>query len=404
MKKFDLTELKKKSLLRKLTYIESSIGSRITINGKRYINFSSNDYLGLSKDHRIAEAAAKALGKYGFGSGASRLLSGSYIPHKKLEEKIARFKGTEAALIFNTGYSANTGIIPALFGNEDTIFTDELNHASIIDGIKLSRAKVKIFRHRDMDHLEKLLKQTIPPYPPLVKGGGGDCLAKYSAKKLIITDTIFSMDGDIAPLKDIVFLSKKYGAMLMIDDAHGTGVLGKTGRGGLEHFDIKASASSAQGIIQMGTLSKAFGCFGGFAVGSKDLIDFLINMARSFIYSTSLPPAIAEACIKAVDIVNSDSDSLRKKLWANREKLYQGLKNLGYDTLNSETPIIPILAGDARSALKIGSYLFKWKIFAPAIRPPTVPEGMCRIRFSVTAAHTDNDIDFVLERLDKFKI
>ena len=385
MKKFDLTELKKKSLVRKLTYIESSIGSRITINGKRYINFSSNDYLGLSKDHRIAEAAAKALGKYGFGSGASRLLSGSYIPHKKLEEKIARFKGTEAALAFNTGYSANTGIIPALVGVQDTIFSDELNHASLIDGARLSKAEIKIYRHGDMNHLEGLLK-------------------KSSKRKLIVTDTIFSMDGDIAPLKDIVFLSKKYSAMLMIDDAHGTGVLGKTGRGGLEHFGIKASASSAQGIIQMGTLSKAFGCFGGFAAGSKDLIDFLINMARSFIYSTSLPPAIAEACIKAVDIVNSGSRSIgRKKLWANREKLYQGLKNLGYDTLNSETPIIPILAGDAGSALKIGSYLFKWKIFAPAIRPPTVPEGMCRIRFSVTAAHTDNDIDLVLERLDKFK-
>ena len=384
MKKFDLTELKKKSLLRKLTYIDSSIGSRITINGKRYINFSSNDYLGLSKDRRIIKAAAAALRKYGFGSGASRLLSGSYIPHKKLEEKIARFKGTEAALIFNTGYSANTGIIPALVGVQDTIFSDEFNHASIIDGARLSKAEIKIYRHRNMNHLEGLLK-------------------KSSKRKLIVTDTIFSMDGDIAPLKDIVFLSKKYSAMLMIDDAHGTGVLGKTGRGGLEHFDIKASASSAQGIIQMGTLSKAFGCFGGFAAGSKDLIDFLINMARSFIYSTSLPPAIAEACIKAVDIVNSESDSLRKKLWANREKLYKGLKNLGYDTLNSETPIIPILAGDARSALKIGSYLFKWKIFAPAIRPPTVPEGMCRIRFSVTAAHTDEDIDLVLERLDKFK-
>src|SRR4030065_1178138 len=382
MKKFDLTELKKKSLLRKLTYIDSSIGSRITINGKRYINFSSNDYLGLSKDRRIIKAALNALNKYGFGSGASRLLSGSYIPHKKLEEKIARFKGTEAALVFNTGYSANTGIIPALVGVEDTIFSDEPNHASIIDGARLSKAEIKIYSHGNMNHLEGLLK-------------------KSSKRKLIVTDTIFSMDGDIAPLKDIVFLSKKYSAMLMIDDAHGTGVLGKTGRGGLEHFDIKASASSAQGIIQMGTLSKAFGCFGGFAAGSKDLIDFLINMARSFIYSTSLPPAIAGACINAIDIVNSESDSLRKKLWANREKLYQGLKNLGYDTLNSETPIIPILAGDVKSGLKIGSYLFKWKIFAPAIRPPTVSEGMCRIRFSVTAAHTDEDIDLVLERLDK---
>src|SRR4030067_1705019 len=375
MKKFDLTELKKKSLVRKLTYIESSIGSRITINGKRYINFSSNDYLGLSKDRRIIKAAAAALRKYGFGSGASRLLSGSYIPHKKLEEKIARFKGTEAALIFNTGYSANTGIIPALVGVQDTIFSDEFNHASIIDGARLSKAEIKIYRHRNMNHLEGLLK-------------------KSSKRKLIVTDTIFSMDGDIAPLKDIVFLSKKYGAMLMIDDAHGTGVLGKTGRGGLEHFGIRGD-----GIIQVGTLSKAFGCFGGFAAGSKDLIDFLINMARSFIYSTSLPPAIAEACIKAIDIVNSGSDSLRKKLWDNREKLYQGLKNLGYDTLNSETPIIPILAGAVKSALKMGDYLYKNKIFAPAIRPPTVPEGRCRIRFSVTAAHTEEDIDLVIERL-----
>ena len=189
MKGFDLTELKKKSLLRKLTYIDSSIGSRITINGKRYINFSSNDYLGLSKDHRIAEAAAKALWKYGFGSGASRLLSGSYIPHKKLEEKIARFKGTEAALIFNTGYSANTGIIPALVGVQDTIFSDDLNHASIIDGARLSKAEIKIYRHGNMNHLEGLLK-------------------KSSKRKLIVTDTIFSMDGDIAPLKDMLFLSK----------------------------------------------------------------------------------------------------------------------------------------------------------------------------------------------------
>lgn len=397
MKKFDLTELKKKSLLRKLTYIDSSIGSRITINGKRYINFSSNDYLGLSKDRRIVKAAAAALRKYGFGSGASRLLSGSYMPHKKLEEKIARFKGTEAALIFNTGYSANTGIIPALVGVQDTIFSDEFNHASIIDGARLSKAEIKIYRHRDMNHLEKLLKQTILPHPPLLKRGREDLQVKSSGKKLIITDTVFSMDGDIAPLKDIVFLSKKYSAMLMIDDAHGTGVLGKTGRGGLEHFDIKGD-----GIIQMGTLSKAFGCFGGFAAGSKDLIDFLINMARSFIYSTSLPPAAAHACIKAVDIVDFSSKKLRKHLWDNRQRLYNGLKNLGYNTLHSETPIIPILIGDVKDTLKLSRYLYKNKIFAPAIRPPTVPEGMCRIRFSVTAAHTNEDIDFVLEKLREF--
>jgi 8-amino-7-oxononanoate synthase len=400
MTEFDeeLKRLKKKKLLRKLTLIDSSKGSKISIVGKQIINFSSNDYLGLSGHPEIVRAAATALRKYGFGSGASRLMSGSYIPHKKLEERIAEFKKTEAALVFNTGYSANIGIIPAIAGAEYTVFSDELNHASIIDGIKLSRAKVKIFRHKDMDHLEKLLKQTIPPYPPLVKGEGGDFLAKSSRNKLIITETVFSMDGDIAPLRDLVSLSKKYEAMLMIDDAHGTGVLGRTGRGSLEHFDIKP-----ENIIQMGTLSKAFGCFGGFAAGSKNLTNFLINKARSFIYSTSLPPAMAEAATKALDIVDFKSKSLRKKLWSNRQRLYAGLKNLGYDTFNSETPIIPILAGDVKNALRLSRHLNENGIFAPAIRPPTVPEGKCRIRFSVSAAHTDEDIDLVLECLRKLK-
>src|SRR4030066_2307524 len=332
---------------------------------------SSYDYLGLSKDRRIVKAAAAALRKYGFGSGASRLLRGSYIPHKKLEEKIARFKGTEAALIFNTGYSANTGIIPALVGVQDTIFSDEFNHASIIDGARLSKAEIKIYRHRNMNHLEGLLK-------------------KSSKRKLIVTDTIFSMDGDIAPLKDIVFLSKKYGAMLMIDDAHGTGVLGKSGRGGLEHFGIKGEK-----IIQMGTFSKAFGCFGAFAAGSEKLINLLINKARSFIYSTSLPPAVVEASMKAIDIVEHASEERRRSLWSKRQRLFEGLNKLGYNTLNSETQIIPVLIGDTENALRIGDYLFRKKIFAPAIRPPTVLDGKCRIRFSVTAAHTDEDINRV---------
>jgi len=387
-----LKGLKRKGLLRKLTYIESCNGSRVSINGQTFINFSSNDYLGLSGHPEIAEAAITAFRRYGVGSGASRLLSGSYISHKRLEERLAKFKKAEAVLIFNSGYAANTGIIPAITGVDTIIFSDELNHASIIDGIRLSKASVKIFRHRDMNHLEKLLKQAILP---LAKGA---FLAKPSAKKLIITDTVFSMDGDIAPLNDIVFLSEKYNAMLMIDDAHGTGVLGKTGRGGLEHFGIRGDD-----IIQMGTLSKAFGCFGGFVAGSRDLIKFLINKARSFIYSTSFPPAMAEACIKAIEIVDSESHNLRKRLWGNRQRLYQGLKNLGYDTLTSETPILPVLVGDIKKALKIENYLYKKKIFAPAIRPPTVPEGKCRIRFSVTAAHTEEDIDLVLESLRKFK-
>jgi len=381
MKGFDseLKKLKKKNLIRKPVFLESSNRTKISINKKKFINFSSNDYLGLSGHPEIIQSAVKTLRRYGFGSGASRLLSGSYTPHKKLEERIARFKKTGSALVFNTGYSANTGIIPAIAGAEHTVLSDEFNHASIIDGIRLSKAKIKIYRHRDVNHLEQLLK-------------------KSSGKVLIITDTIFSMDGDIAPLKDIVFLIRKYNAMLMIDDAHGTGVLGKTGRGGLEHFGIKPGE-----IIQMATLSKAFGCFGGFVAGSKDLIDFLINRARSFIYSTSLPPAVAGACIKAIDIVDSESVALRKRLWNNRQQLYHGLRNLGYDTLNSETPIIPVFAGNTKSACKLGRYLYKNRIFAPAIRPPTVPEGQCRIRFSVTAEHTKKDIDSVLESLKKYK-
>jgi len=374
-----LRELKKKNLLRKLLYLESLRGSRILIDGESYINFSSNDYLGLSGHPEIISSAIEALKKYGFGSGASRLLSGSYIPHRRLEERIAEFKKTESALVFNTGYSANTGIIPAIAGMGWTILSDELNHASIIDGVRLSKAEIKIYKHRDINHLEGLLK-------------------KISREKLVVTDTLFSMDGDLAPLEDIVFLSKKYKAMLMIDDAHGTGVLGETGRGGLEHFGIRGDD-----IIQMGTLSKAFGCFGAFVAGTRDLIEFLVNKARSFIYSTSLPPAVAQAAIKAIDIMEFKSDKLRKKLWDNRQRLYNGLKHLRCNTLSSETPIVPILSGDVKNTLKLSKYLYKNKIFAPAIRPPTVPEGKCRIRFSVTATHTNKDIDLVLESLRRFK-
>ncbi|MBI5196003.1 MAG: aminotransferase class I/II-fold pyridoxal phosphate-dependent enzyme, partial [Nitrospirae bacterium] len=221
---------------------------------------------------------------------------------------------------------------------------------------------------------------------------------KSTKNNFIVTDAVFSMDGDIAPLKDIAFLSKKYKALLMIDDAHGTGVLGRTGRGTLEHLGIRGD-----GIIQMGTLSKALGCFGAFTAGSDDLINFLINKARSFIYSTSLPPAVSEAGIKAIDIVDFKSANLRRKLWHNRQRLSDGLKDLGYNTFDSETPIIPILAGNAENALKLSRYLYKNKIFAPAIRPPTVPNEKCRIRFSVTALHTDDDIDRVLEAVKKFK-
>lgn len=385
MKEFneELKRLEEKGLLRRLTCIESCRGSRVLIGAQTFVNFSSNDYLNLSGHPEIIKTAINAIERYGLGSGASRLLSGTHLPHIRLEERIAEFKRTEAALVFNTGYAANTGIIPAITAEGDVIFSDELNHASIIDGVRLSKAGVKIYRHRDMDHLEGLLKEAS---------------SRQARRRLIVTDTVFSMDGDIAPLKDLAFLSERYSAILMIDDAHATGVLGETGRGGLEHFNIKGD-----GIIQMGTLSKSLGCFGAFVAGPRSLIELLINRARSFIYSTSLPPVIAEACIKAIDIVETGSKDIRKRLWNNRQRLYHGLRGLGYDTLGSETPIIPLLIGDVEGATGLAGHLRSKRIFAPAIRPPTVPEGRCRIRFSVTAAHSDEDIDLVLDSLEKWQ-
>jgi len=381
----ELEQLKKKNLLRKPACVESSHGSKISINRQIYIDFSSNDYLGLSGHPQIVHAAIQALKNFGLGSGASRLLSGTFSSHKNLEERISKFKRTEAALVFNTGYAANTGVLPAIADSETVIFSDELNHASIIDGIRLSRAKIKIYRHNDLDHLEMLMKKSLS--------------LKNIRRRLTITDTVFSMDGDIAPLHEILSLCEIYDSLLMIDDAHGTGVLGKAGRGGLEHFDIKKTGH----VIQMGTLSKALGCFGAFVAGPKDLIHLLANKARSFMYSTSLPPAIAEACIQAIDLVEFDSADRRRTLWNNRQMLFDGLNSIGYDTLSSNTPIIPVLIGKIKDSLKAGQTLYKEKIFAPAIRPPTVPEGKCRIRLSVTAAHTRHDIDSFLDVMRKLK-
>ncbi len=380
----ELNHLKETSLLRNLTCIESPQGPRISIKGKTYLNFSSNDYLNLSGHREVVKAACYAMQQYGVGAGSSRLLSGTIEPHVMLERSIARFKSTQKSLVFNTGYAANTGLIPVIADDTSTIFSDELNHASIIDGVRLSKAKISIYKHNDMSHLEDLLEKSSRD--------------RSISKKIIVTETVFSMDGDIAPLKSIRKLSKKYKAILMIDDAHGTGVLGKTGRGGLEHFSIKDS-----GIIQMGTLGKAAGCFGAFVAGKKSLIDLLINRSRSFMYSTALPPAVASASAMALHIIATSSSRLRRKLWRNRERLYNGLAELGFDTLQTQTPIIPILTGDVNNTLRLGTYLYKNKIFAPAIRPPTVLENRCRIRFSVTAGHTSDDIDRVLDLLRKYK-
>ena len=379
----ELKILREKSLLRKPLTLESPQGPRISIKGKSYINFSSNDYLNLSGHREVIKASCFATQRYGVGAGSSRLLSGTYEPHIQLEKLIARFKNTQKALIFNTGYAANTGIIPVIAGEDSIIFSDELNHASIIDGARLSKAKISMYKHKDMSHLEKLLKKSIKN--------------KSIKRRVIVTDTVFSMDGDIAPLKSIHSLCKEYNALFMIDDAHGTGVLGKTGRGGLEHFGIKDS-----GIIQMGTLSKAAGCFGAYVAGKKSLTDLLVNRSRSFMYSTALPPAVASASAMALHIIATSSSRLRKRLWSNRERLLNGLSDLGFDTLQSETPIIPILTGHVKDTIRLGKYLYRHNIYAPAIKPPTVPENRGRIRFSVTAGHTADDLDQVLDSLRNF--
>lgn len=359
--------------------------SRIYINGAEYINFSSNDYLGLSADISLVEAAKRALDKYGLGAGASRLLSGGTKLHAELEEMVAKFKGTEAAVVFNSGYTANISVIPSIAREGDVIFSDELNHASIIDGCRLSKAKKVIYRHADVEHLSELIKKE--------KGN----------RKIVITDTVFSMDGDIAPLKDIYELCRSLNSelykpnsmLLYIDDAHGTGVLGN-GHGALAHFDIRPEPGSNAQIIQMGTFSKALGSYGAFIAGSRNIIDWLINTARGFIYSTALPACIVAASTAALQILQEET-SLVKKLWENRERLFKGIKSLGFDTLNCETPIIPMVVGDVETTLKFSEYLMSQHIYAPAIRPPTVK--IPRIRFTVTAAHTEEDIDILLQAL-----
>ena len=365
--------LKENRLFREIKDRASPQGSKIKLGGREYVNFSSNDYLGLANHPYIINKVKKALAEYGSGSGASRLLSGGSILHKELEDKTAQFKETESALVFNSGYAANSGIIPAITDKDDMIFSDELNHASIIDGCRLSKAKTVIYRHKDLSHLENLIR-------------------KEDAKnKIVITDTVFSMDGDIAPLAGIYDICKKNNAILYIDDAHGTGVLGN-GRGTLSHFNIKPEPW----VIQMGTFSKALGSFGAFVTGNREVIEWIQNTARSFIFSTALPSCVIAASIAALELIKNDS-GLIKKLWENRDRAASDIKDSGYDIMGSETPIIPLKTGNVEDTLRISRHLYEKGLFAPAIRPPTVIEP--RIRITVTASHTNNDIERLIMTL-----
>ncbi|MEK6563509.1 MAG: 8-amino-7-oxononanoate synthase [Candidatus Omnitrophota bacterium] len=369
-----------------MRFASSACGRQIIIDGKKLLNFCSNNYLGLANDSRLKKAAIAAINRFGTGSGASRLVSGSNISHKRLEEKLADFKKQEACLVYPSGYSANLGIISALAGRGDIVFSDRLNHASIIDGIILSRAQLVRYPHKDIKELERLLERNNAAV------GADLCVCpKQRQKKLIVTDSLFSMDGDIAPLPELSRLAEKYDCLLMIDEAHSTGVLGKSGRGALEHFGLKADKR----IIQMGTLSKALGGLGGFVCGSRDLIDYLVNRSRSFIFSTALPAALCASALEAVKIIEKDKSRIQR-LKENADFLRDGLRSLGFDTLNSQTPIIPILTQDPRRTMELSQKLFEKGIFVQGIRPPAVPDNLCRLRVTAMATHTKKDLEFAL--------
>ncbi|HSW63833.1 MAG TPA: aminotransferase class I/II-fold pyridoxal phosphate-dependent enzyme [Dissulfurispiraceae bacterium] len=347
--------------------------ARIILEGKEFLHFSSNDYLGLACHPDLVAAALAALDACGTGAGAARLLGGGTHYHRLLEKQTAQFKGTEDALLFNSGYTANLSTIPALAGKGDVIFSDELNHASIIDGCRLSRAKTVIYRHCNADHLKELLR------------------TEQGKRRLVITDSVFSMDGNIAPIPALSAACRTSKALLYIDDAHGTGVLGG-GYGVLRHFGILPEDH----IIQMGTYSKALGSFGAFAAAPSDIIQWLLNAARGFIFSTALPASVAAASLAALRLVET-ADACNARLWTNRTLLVEGLTRLGYDVSQSETPILPLFVGDIGTTLRCGDYLRENGIFAPAIRPPTVAAP--RIRLTVTAGHTEDDIRKLLNVL-----
>ncbi len=374
-----LDGFKKRGLYRTLKTCSQFKSSKLVLDGKELINFSSNNYLGLADDPVLKEAACRAIEKYGCGSTASRLMCGNLALNEELEKRIARFKRTEAALTFSSGYMANIGTISALMGRRDVIFADKNNHASLVDGCILSRAKLMRYSHRDIKDLERILRNT----------------GKYG-RRLIVTDSLFSMDGDIAPLPDIIELAKQYNCMVMIDDAHATGVLGKTGRGSAEYFALPEGAID----IHMGTFGKALGSFGAYVAGSKKLIDFLINKARSFIFSTALPPSVIGSVIAAISILETDNTRI-KALNKNVDYFRNHLRKAGFNILDTATQIIPLMVGENEKALQFSKLLMQNGIFAVPIRPPTVPSNTARIRFSITSAHRKEELSYTIKIIKK---
>jgi glycine C-acetyltransferase len=379
-----LDELRAKGTHFKLRILDDQQAPVCHYDGKQVINLASNNYLGLANHPKLIEAALAATRTFGVGSGAVRTIAGTMRIHMELEEKIAQFKNVEACVVFQSGFTANAGTVSSILGKGDFILSDELNHASIIDGARLSGAKIKVFRHKDADHCEELLKE----------------VENEPGKKLVITDGVFSMDGDIGPVDKLALLAEKYGAIMMVDDAHASGVLGRNGRGSVDHFGMHGKVD-----VQVGTLSKAIGALGGYVCGSRDLIDYLYHRARPFLFSTSHPPAVAATCIAAFDILESEPERI-ERLWTNARYLQSELKRMGFNTGGittpaTETPITPVILGDGRVTMDFSRALFEEGVMGTGIAFPTVPEGKARIRLMPTSEHTQGQLDQALETFER---
>lgn len=370
----ELDSLKQQGLYRKLRVLEGRPEAHTTFDHKSVVNLSSNNYLGLTTHPKLIAAAVAAVEKFGVGSGAVRTISGTMEMHMELERRLATFKHVESVVVFQSGFAANAGTVSAVLGKDDAIISDELNHASIIDGARLSKATIKVFPHKDVDAARKIMKE-LPA----------------GQKKLLITDGVFSMDGDLGAIPDLCTLAEEYGAIMMVDDAHASGVFGKNGSGTVDHFKCHGRVD-----IQVGTLSKAIGVLGGYVAGSKTLIEFLYHRARPFLFSTSHPPAVTAACLAALDILETEPQWI-EKLWDNTRFFKSGLETLGFNTGISESPITPVIVGEAATAAKMSDALFDKGVFAQSIGYPTVARDKARLRTIVAATHTRDDLQYALD-------
>jgi glycine C-acetyltransferase len=370
----ELDSLKAQGLYRRLRILDEEQRAHTTFDGRSVVNLSSNNYLGLTTHPRLRERALEAVRQFGVGSGSVRTIAGTMAIHMELERRLAEFKQTEAVVVFQSGFTANAGTVSSILTKEDVIISDELNHASIIDGCRLSRATIKVFPHKDVDAARRILRD-LPP----------------AQRKLLITDGVFSMDGDLGPLPGLCAAAEEYGAVMMVDDAHASGVFGKNGRGTVDHFGMHGRVD-----IQVGTLSKAIGALGGYVAGSRSLVDFLYHRARPFLFSTSHPPAVAAACLAALDVLLEEPEII-DRLWDNTRFFKAGLQALGFNTGISDSPITPVIVGDGALAMTLSDRLFAEGVFAQGIAFPTVARDKARVRTIVTATHTREDLQFALD-------